>query len=91
MVVKEHTDALAVVNPSDGLVGVSHVLMQWIRHKMESEKAHLGEHIAHFQDLQFRTPFQVFRLVYAVGYHDFVQSARIDPINGLAAQDAVGN
>jgi hypothetical protein len=45
--------------------------------------------MAHFQNLQLGTLLQMLRLVDAIGYDDFVQSAGVDALNSIAAQDPV--
>jgi hypothetical protein len=48
-----------------------------------------SEHIAYFQNLEFRASCLVFGLRDGIGHHDLVQGAGVDAIDGVAAQDAV--
>lgn len=51
----------------------------------------LGKDASNFQNLQFRTTPQVLLLRHAVGHDDFVQRALADPLNSVAAENAVSD
>ena len=50
----------------------------------------LGKYPPNIQHLELRTPFLVFLLRYAVRHHDFIQRTGVDAVDGLPAENAVG-
>lgn len=58
---------------------------------LSNYETYLSEDMAHFQDLQLRTPAKMIDLVHTVGHDHLVEGASVDALNGIAAQDTVSD
>lgn len=58
---------------------------------MSLAATHLGKNVTDFEHLQLGTSFAMFRLIDGVCDNDLVQSTGVDPVDGIAAQDAMGD
>jgi hypothetical protein len=52
---------------------------------------HLSENVADFKDLKLGAQAQVLLLLHAVGHHHLVKGASVDALDGVAAQDTMGD
>src|ERR1700761_1194521 len=53
--------------------------------------AHLGKDVANLKHFQLGASFGMLRLIYCVGNDHLIQGTGIDPLDCIAAQDAVSN
>lgn len=80
-----------MVDTADGLEFERSANASGVIHKISTYLTHLSENVADLQDLELGAAAQVLTLVHTVGHHHLVEGAGVDALNGVTAQDAVGD